>query len=241
MPYWGGMPPQPGDEHPADGISDWVSIQHWAAWRDHRIGLGMLRCDADGGSATGGDTAHVRWRLAPVGRKLSIQEQTSSVCRFQYGGLQVDLERLDERGGFAFAMEDIGQAPRAAVLSRSAPWSRRDFVHAATIIHPAKVQGSVHVTALANGAAAVLLEPEGRKATVWVVNLERQFQQFLLDVPAESTITTFKHGVEMPGVPPGEPASLGLRGSESGVWLIESKELIDLKALVARLRTGKRR
>jgi hypothetical protein len=244
VPYWGEMPPEPGDEHPANGISAWVSVQHWAVWRDHLIGLGTLRCDADGGSADGKDTARVRWRLAPVGRKILVQEKTESACRFQYGGLQVNLERLDQRGGFAFATEEIGQPPQAAltpVLSRAAPWSRRDFAHVASVIRPAGTQGSVHLKALANGAAAVLLEPEGRKALVWVANLERHFQQFLLDVPGGATVATFKHGVEMPGVPPGEPANLGLLGSESGVWLIESKELIDPKALVERLRTGKGR
>jgi len=243
-PYWGDMPAQPGDEHPAPGISDWVSLQHWAVWRDHLIGLGMLRCDADGGAADGKDTARVIWRLAPVGRKMQMQEQTESTCRFQYGGLQVNLERLDQRGGFAFSTQEIGQPPQAAltpVLSRAAPWSRRDFVHVATLINPAEAQGSVTFKALANGAAAVLLEPEGRKALVWVVNLERHFQQLLMDVPKGATVTTFKNGIEMPGVPPGEPANLGLLGSESGVWLIDSQELIDPKALVERLRTGKGR
>ena len=92
-----------------------------------------------------------------------------------------------------------------------------------------------------NGAAAVLLEPEGRKALVWVANLERHFQQFLLDVPPGATVTTFKHGLEMPGLPPGEPANLGLLGAESGVWLLESKASIDPAALLAGLRVGKRR
>jgi hypothetical protein len=243
-PYWGEMPSQPGDEHPADGISAWVSVQHWAVWRDHLIGLGMLRCDADGGSAEGRDTARVRWRLAPVGRKLVVQQGTDSACRFRYGGLQVDLERLDQRGGFAFATQQSGQPPHAPLtpmLSRAGPWSRRDFVHVASVICPAGAEGKVSVKGLANGAAAVLGEPEGRKALVWVVNLERHFQQFLLDVPRGATVVTFKHGVEMPGVPPGEPANLGLLGSESGVWLIESKESLDPAALAQRLRTGKGR
>ena len=120
--YWGDMPAEPGDEHPAAGMSDWVSIQHWAVWRDHLVGPGQLRCDADGGSATAGDTARVRWRLAPMGRKLRSGADRSA-CRFQYGGLQVDLERLDQRGGFTFAMEDIGQLPprreRTRISSRS--------------------------------------------------------------------------------------------------------------------------
>jgi hypothetical protein len=242
--YWGGMPGQPGDENPADGISDWVSVQHWAVWRDHLVGLGALRCDADGGRAAGGDTARVRWRLAPVSRRLQIQEQTETACRFEYGKLRVDLERLDQRGGFAFAMEDIGQPPQAArtpVLARAAPWSRRDFLHVATIIRPAGADGSVRVKALGNGAAAVLLEPDGRKAFVWVANLDRQFQQFLFDVPPGATITTFKHGLEMPGVPPGEPANLGLLGAESGVWLIGSNDPIDPGAVLEALRIGKRR
>lgn len=42
------------------------------------------------------------------------------------------------------------------------------------------------------------------------------------------------------GVPPGEPANIGLLGAESGVWLIESNERIDSKVLIERLRIGKR-
>jgi hypothetical protein len=242
--YWGEMPSQPGDERPANGISDWVSIQHWAVWQDHLIGFGTLRCDADGGSTDGKDAARVRWRLAPVGRKMLVQEQTESALRFQYGGLQVDLERLDQRGGFAFTAQEIGQAPHASLtplLSRPAPWSRRDFVRVATVIRPAGAKGRVHVKPLANGAVAVLVEPGERKAYVWVANLERHLQQYLLDVPADATITTYKHGVEMPGVPPGEPANLGLLGVEGGVWVVESKSPIDPKTLVDGLRTGKGR
>jgi len=243
-PYWDEMPSQPGDEHSANGISDWVSLRHWAVWRDHLVGLGTLRCDADGGSADGKDTARVRWRLAPVGRKVSVQEQTGSACRFRFGGLQVDLERLDQRGGFAFSTAEIGQSPQAALtplLCRAAPWSRRDFVHVATIIHPVGAEGSVHLRPLGNAAAAVIVEPDGRKALVWVANLERHFQQVLLDVRSGAKVTTFKHGVEMPGMPPGEPANLGLLGAESGAWVIESSERIDPRALVERLRTGKGR
>jgi hypothetical protein len=243
-PYWGDIPSGPGDEHSAQGISDWVTIQHWAVWRDQLIGLGMLRCDADGGSADGKDVVRVRWRLAPVGRKMQIAERTESACRFQYGGLKVDLERLDQRGGFAFSTEEIGQPPQSSltpVLSRAAPWSRKDFVHVATVIRPAGAEGSVSFKSLGNAAAAVLLEPGGRKATAWVVNLERHFQQVLLDVPPGATIVAYKHCSEMPGVPPGEPANLGLLGSESATWTIESPEAIDPKALLAHLRAGKSR
>ena len=238
------MPSQPGDEHPADGVSNWLSIQHWAVWRDHLIGLGTLRCDADGGRAAGQDTARVRWRLAPAGRKMVVGEHRASACRFRYGGLQVDLQRLDQRGGFAFSMPEIGHAPHAEltpVLSRAAPWSCRDFVHVASVIGPAGALGSVSLKALANGAAAVLLEPERHRALVWVVNLERHFQQYMLDVPPGAKVVTFKHEVEMPGVPPGEPANLGLLGSESGLWLIDAPQPIDPQALLERLRTGKGR
>ena len=243
-PYWGDMPSQPGDEHSASGISDWVSIQHWAVWRDHLVGLGMLRCDADGGKAEGKDVARIRWRLAPVGRKLLVAEQSESALRLQYGDLKVDLTRLDQRGGFAFSTPEIGQPPQAAqtpVLSRPGPWSRRDFVHVATVIRPAESDGSVCVKSLDNAAAAVLLEPGGRKAIVWVVNLERHYQQVLLDVPPGATIVAYKHCVEMPGIPPGEPANLGLQGSESGIWTLASPEPIDAKALLERLKSGKRR
>jgi hypothetical protein len=239
--YWGDIPPGQGDERSAQGISDWVTIQHWAVWRDHLIGLGMLRCDADGGSPDGKDVARVRWRLAPVGRRMRIDEQSESACRFQYGSLKVDLQRLDQRGGFTFATEEIGKPPQASltpVLSRAAPWSRKDFVHVASVIRPADAKGSVSFKSLGNAAAAVLVDPDGRKAVVWVVNLERHFQQILLDIPPGMTLVTYKHCCEMPGVSPGQPANLGLLGSESGIWTIESPEAIDPKALLERLRTG---
>jgi hypothetical protein len=83
-----------------------------------------------------------------------------------------------------------------------------------------------------------LNDPDGRKAVVWVVNLERHFQQILLDIPPGMTLVTYKHCCEMPGVSLGQPANLGLLGSESGIWTIESPEAIDPKALLERLRTG---
>jgi len=60
-------------------------------------------------------------------------------------------------------------------------------------------------------------------------------------LPPGATIVAYKHCVEMPGIPPGEPANLGLQGSESGIWTLASPEPIDAKALLERLKSGKRR
>jgi hypothetical protein len=198
-----------------------------------------LRCHAQGGDAKTEDVARVRWRLFPHERKLELLEQTDKTCRFRYGGLQVDLVCLEQRGGFAMKPQEIGKGPWAAwtpLLARSAPWSQGDFVHVATIVRPTGASGSVHLKALPNGAAAVLVEPDGRKALVWVVNLHRHWQQYQLDLPAGVTVHTYKRDVEMPPVPPGEPANTGLIGGESALWIIESDRQLNPEILLSGLR-----
>lgn len=233
-PYWGDMPNQ---------VSDWYSLQHWAVWRDYLIGLGTLRYQG-AAAANGQDVARVRWRLSPQGRNLRMVEKTAASLRFQYGGLRTDLLCLDQGGGFSFQPEKTTEAPRESwtpLLVRSAQPPDKAFANVATIVRPANAEGEAEVSALPNGAAAVLLEPGGRKAYVWAVNLHGQMQQYLLDLPAGVKVDTYKRNVEMPSVPPGEPANAGLVGGEGAVWVIQSESTIDARALLKGVRGGKSR
>jgi len=241
--YWGDMPFMPGEQSATNMVSDWYSLQHWAVWRDCLIGLGALRYQGAGEASTG-QIARVRWRLEPQGRKLQVMEQSAASLRFQYGGLRSDLTCLEQDGGFSFQPDKITEEPREAwtpLLLRSAPGPVRPFAHVATIIRPANAEGTVEVAALPNGAAAALLEPDRRKAYVWVVNLHRQMQQYLLDLPAGVKVTTYKRDVEMPSVPRGEPANAGLVGGEGAVWMIQSESPLDAGALLKGVRGGKSR
>ena len=241
-PYWGDMPFLPGEgSHPSE-VADWSSLQHWATWRDCLIGFGALRCHASGGDA--GDVARVRWRISPAGRKLDILEQSERSLRFRYGRLRGDLLSLDPAGSFSFKPADVGEAPMAAwtpLLVRSAPWSTGDAVNVATIIRPDGAEGSIATMSLTHGAAAVLLEPDARKAYVWVVNLGRHLQQYMLNLPPGVTVRTYKRDVEMPPVPRGEPANTGLQGAEGAVWVLTSNTALDVRTLIAGLRAGKSR
>jgi len=241
--YWGDMPYMAGDQSSARMVSDWYSLQHWAVWRDCLIGFGALRYQG-AGEAGADQIARVRWRLEPQGRKLQVMEQSAASLRFQYGGLRSDLTCLEQGGGFSFQPDRITEAPREAwtpLLVRSPTGPVRPFAHVATVIRPANAEGAVEVTALPNGAAAALLEPDRRKAYVWVVNLHRQMQQYLLDLPTGVKVTTYKRDVVMPSVPPGEPANAGLVGGEGAVWVIQSESPLDARALLKGLRGGKSR
>jgi hypothetical protein len=249
-PYWGNMPSMAGELGSTSGVSDWTSLQHWAVWRDCLIGLGSLRCHAAGGDPQIEDVARVRWRLAPAGRELEVLELTPQSCRFRYGGLEVVLLCLDEKGGFAFRPEEVSTHTKKGVsvwsawtplLVRKAPWAAGDFVNVATIIRPVKSQAGVQVKALSHGAAAVLSNPGDRKVLVWTANLWRHWEQYMLDLPPGVKVRTAKRDVEMPPVPPGEPASVGLLGGESALWEIESDTSLDLHALLDKLRAGKGR
>jgi hypothetical protein len=241
-PYWGDMPFEAGEGSHASEVSAWTSLQHWAVWRDCLIGLGSLRCNANGGE--GNDAARVRWRLAPVGRKLEMLEQSERTMRFRYGRLTAELMSLDPSSRFAFRPDKSGEAPHyewAPLLVHAAPWSAGDFVSVATVVRPAAAEGIVQVRALTHGAAIIMLEPEARKAYVWVANLYRHLQQYLLDLPEGVRVRTWKRDVEMASVPPGEPANVGLQGSESALWVIESRTPLDAAKLLAGLRAGKTR
>jgi len=243
-PYWGEMPDMTGEGSRPNQVSDWTSLQHWAVWRDCLIGLGALRCHASGGDANSKDTARIRWRLSPQGRKLEVVEQSETSLKFRYGGLSAEVRCLEQKGGFKFAAEEITEAPRAAwtpLLAHAAPWSSGDYLHVATIVRPAQSDAVVEIKTLKNGAALVALEPDGRKAFVWVVNLHRQLQQYLLDLPQGVKVSTYKRDLEMPLVPPGEPANAGLVGAESALWVLRSELKLDAGQLLTGLRAGKSR
>jgi hypothetical protein len=116
-----------------------------------------------------------------------------------------------------------------------------DFANVSTVIRPAGSEGAILVRGLQNGAVAVALEPDGRKAYVWLVNLHRQMQQYLMDLPPGITVTAYKRNVELPPVPPGEPANAGLMGGEGTVWVAQSKSPIDAQRLLAAVRAGRSR
>ncbi|MGD0775103.1 MAG: hypothetical protein ABSC05_19995, partial [Candidatus Solibacter sp.] len=243
-PLWGEMPVLSGDGPAPSQVSDWTTLQQWAVWRDCLIGFGALRCHAAGGNSANSDTARVRWRLAPIGRKLEVLGQSEIELRFGYGGLRTDLLCLEQKGGFVFAPAEITEAPRAAwtpLLQRPAPWLSGDFANVSTVIRPAGSEGAILVRGLQNGAVAVALEPDGRKAYVWLVNLHRQMQQYLMDLPPGITVTAYKRNVELPPVPPGEPANAGLMGGEGTVWVAQSKSPIDAQRLLAAVRAGRSR
>jgi hypothetical protein len=244
--YWGDMPYLAGEDGGSEvgEVAGWTGLQHWAVWRDCLIGLVELRCHADGGAAAGQDMARLRWRLSPQGRKLVPGERTETAWSFNYGELEVRLERLKEQGGFHFGEGKDEPAPRAAwypTLERSGPWKSGDYVQVATVIHPAGSAGAVQVKALTHGAAAAMVEPGGRKAYVWVVNLSRHFQQQLMAVPAGATVRTYKRNVELPPVPPGKPAAAGLLGGEAAVWVVEAPTALTAGELLAAVSSGQGR
>lgn len=243
IPYWGDMPFMAGEGGP-NQYADWSQVQHWAVWRDYLIGLTALRCNADGGAPEGQDVARIRWRLSPQDRVLAQGERTDRRWSLNYGGLVLDMECLAERGGFVFGEGTGEAAPRASwypTLERAAPWQVGDYAYVATVIHPAGAEGEVRVKALVGGAAAALVEPGGRRALVWVANLSRQWQQHLMTIPAGATVRTFMREVEMPRVPPGEPANTGLLGGQAAVWVVESPNPLTAEGLLAGVTSGKGR
>jgi hypothetical protein len=254
LPYWGQMPSMAAERREDGDYADWTNIQHWAVWRDHLIGLGAMRCHKNGGDATGKDVARIRWRLSPDGRVFQQQEESDTVSNFRYGGLQVQLHRLAQEGGFRFASGPLdysafrfeklkGERPYAdtsPMLARPAPWSAGEYVYVATDISPAGSTGQVLFRPLYQGAAAMLVEPGGRRAYLWIVTLERFWRQYLWDLPAGVTARAYKwKHIEMPPVPSGEPANTGLLGGDGTVWVIESMQQVPAQAILDSLRAGK--
>jgi hypothetical protein len=74
--------------------------------------------------------------------------------------------------------------------------------------------------------------------------LERQWHQFLWDIPETVSVTVrpFKwRNRKMPPVPSGEPASASLNGGESMVWQFTSDLPIDAEAILESMRVGQGR
>ena len=240
-PHWGDLPWIPGERWRLNEISDWSYIQHWAVWRDHLIGLGSLRCHADGGDSATEDLARVRWRLAPVGRELSAGEPEEGTWHLGYGTLEADLQLLAEQGGFTFDSIEAEPPPHCAwspVLSRPAPWRTGDFVNVATDAHPAGSDGLVIFQALHEGAAALLVEPGQQRAYLWVASLVRHWRQHELAVPPGATARVFERDVELTPPPPDGPAVASLNAGESAVLVIESEAALDPEALLANLQSS---
>ena len=244
-PYWGDMPGLAAEMSPTGDFADWTTLEHWAVWRDHLIGLGAMRCHANGGDTAGKDVARIRWRLSPAGRVLHTQTGSDSASELSYGGLQIHLKRLAQQGNFRFTTEKGCPKPYAdtsPVLERNAPWVAGDYVYVATDISPVGSSGQVLFKTLFQGAASMLVEPEGRKAYLWIVNLERFWRQYLWDLPAGVTVKAYKwEGIEMPPIPPGKSAHTGLLGGESTVWVMESAQPLPVQTILDSLRAGKGR
>lgn len=234
-PYWADMPWIAGERWLLREVSGWTSLQHWAVWRNHLVGLGALRCHEDGGNPATGDTARIVWPLAPTGRELTELQRNESSLRLRHGALQIDTFRLEEEGGFVYGVDADGISP---VLQHRAPWKAGHHVNAGTDIHPAASNGTVRFKPLNEAAAALLLEPDGRKACLWVANLTRHWRQHELEVPVGATVRLFKRDVEMPKVPPGSKAYCSLLGGESAVWVIESTGALDPESVLAGLTSG---
>jgi hypothetical protein len=157
----------------------------------------------------------------------------------------VHLQRLAQQGEFQFGSETGGRSPFAEtspVLARTAPWRAGDYVHVATDISPVGSPAQVLFQPLFQGAAALLVEPGGHKAYLWIASLERFERQYLWDAPAGITARAYKwENTEMPPIPPGQPASTGLLGGESTVWVIESAQALAPQTILGSLRAGKGR
>jgi hypothetical protein len=244
-PYWGRMPVLAGERYGRSEVSDWTTLQHWAVWRDTLIGLGALQCHADGGEPGGHDQARVRWRLAPKGRELTQLKRNGENWSMDWGGLELYLTCLEQRGGFQFAQDKSQFSPYAEwapVLTKNDSWVIGDFVNVATVIRPRGADGQVYIRSLRYGAAALAIEPDGCSAYLWVVNLERQCHQFLWDIPKTVSVQSYKwRNRKMPPVPAGEPASASLNGGESMVWQFTSDVPIEAEAILESMRVGQGR
>ena len=241
-PYWNDRPWMPGERWRLNQISGWSSLQHWAVWRDHLIGFCLLRCHSDGGSPDTDDQARFRWRFAPVGREYHVSGDDANLRDAVCAGLRVRMQLLAERGGFSFG-EVVGQEPphlpTTPVLSRPAPWQTGDFAMCATQARPAASETEVRVKLLNEAAAAVMVEPEGLKAYVWIASLGRHMRQHhLAPVPGVSSIRVFERDVELTPPFPDEQAVLSLHGGETGLFELTAARALAAEPIVQALSSG---
>jgi len=239
-PYWNDFPWIPGERWRLNEVSDWTSLQHWAVWRDHLVGLIALRSHADGGNPATDDVAQLRFAFVPQSVELRCDSLSPTVWRGGVGALSLRVVTLAEQGGFLFG--DSAEAPPATkyglVLARSAPWRTGDFVYAAIDLSPADSDGSVAFMALNEGGAAVMLEPSQRVAWVWVANLARHWRHHRLSLPEGATATVYRRHAPMPPTAAGQPLTIAVQAAESAVVRIESPRPLASDELLQRLESS---
>jgi hypothetical protein len=240
-PYWNDHPWIPGERWDWNQVADWSQIQHWAVWRDHLLGFVALRCHADGGKAETEDVAHVRWRFAPVGRDFAIQQTSETERNVSCGRLRVRALLLGEQGGFAFR-ETEGEAPphqsKSLTLARPAPWQAGDHVAVAIDARPDTSDTQIHTKMLTEGAAMLMIAPNGKHGVLWVASLARHFRQHHLDPLPGVRLRRFERDVELTPPRPGRDAVLSLHGAESAILELESDKALDPAAILAALHAG---
>ncbi len=241
-PYWSDRPFIRGETVETE-ISNWSSVQHWAVWRDHLVGLGALKAHESGGSKRTSDVARVRWRFSPRGRDLVRPTRDDDRLQVRYGDLDVDLIRLDRRGPFQFA-DARSEAPHLAwapSLERRAPWAQGDYVHVATDARPAGSDGTVLFGSLKQGAAAILVEPGARQAYLVLAGFGRHWRQHELRLPPGITARVFKRDVELTPPPAGKAVVLTLHGAENAIVSLVSQDPIDPVEVLSRFGPGRSR
>ncbi|MCK5806056.1 MAG: hypothetical protein KAI66_24705 [Lentisphaeria bacterium] len=239
--YWNDMPWLPGERWALNERSDWAQIQHWAVWRDHLVGFSALRCRADGGTTATDDQARLRWRFAPVGRELKTEDPGIDQRRFDCGALRVNVTLLGQKGGFSFSEEHLESATHVAtmpVLGKLAPWSVGDFVFAATDASPDTSDSDVIVVPLNEAAAAIMVEPDGKRAFIWFVSLVRHVRQHHLAPLPNVAVRVFERDVELTPPFSGTRATVSLHGGETAILTLVSESPIEPENLVNALSSG---
>lgn len=240
-PYWNDLPWLPGERWRLNEVSGWSEIQHWAVWRDHLVGFCALRCHEAGGDVETADVAQIRWRLAPVGRELTVMEDTPVGLALTYGKLRVEATLLGEKGGFAFSIPEGGEPPHASsipAVRRPAPWGPGDFVHVGTDMCPSTSDSGIVLRALKEAAAAIMLEPDGRRAHIWVASLTRHLRQHHLLCQTGWTVRVFERDVELTPPLPGERGTVSLHGGESALMEVVCAKPVTAEELAEGLQSG---
>jgi hypothetical protein len=240
-PYWNDHPWRLGERWSIDQSSGWSQIQHWAVWRDHLLGFVALRCHEDGGKAETADAARVRWRFAPVNRELAIAAPSETEREVACGRLRTRAVLLDEAGGFLFGEQEEAAPPhqsRALVLTRPGPWEVGDHVAVAVDAHPETSDTQVHVIPLKEGAAMLMIQPDGTHGVLWVVSLTRHFRQQVLAPLPGVRIRRFERDVELTPPQVGREAMVSLHGGESALLELASDAPLDPELIRSNVVSG---
>ena len=83
-----------------------------------------------------------------------------------------------------------------------------------------------------------MVEPDSRRAYVWVVSLSRHFRQHHLAPMPGVRVRVFERNVELTPPFPGEKAVLSLHGGESGLFELSSEKSLDADAILAAVTAG---